>query len=294
MNVNQPTFNAYMRYCTDYNIVQDAFFHEKSLPVQRSVTPHYLGTSVVKTASQNASPLRNSVPVQAGDRWQLHPAPSIPRKVQTIRDPAVWAKYSHGDGHVVELGAGGDVFLMRSPSKSVVGGRYGGSLPVAAWRHYEGENQQLDRRYTERTPAPDSIYVAQPSTTINRTPCPTTGDSNASLDADTRGISRYSDRNEQLSLLPRQAKPVLNRPPLPESITPAGYTMGMSRCEQPAGIYEPIQILPFVIVGSNQTAEAHKNNALLSLNITSLLNCCSCNFEPPAAFPYTQVSRHPW
>ena len=70
--------------------------------------------------------------------------------------------------------------------------------------------------------------------------------------------------------------------------------MGMSRCEQPAGIYEPIQILPFVIVGSNQTAEAHKNNALLSLNITSLLNCCSCNFEPPAAFPYTQVSRHPW
>ena len=292
--MNQPTFNAYMRYCTDYNIFQDAFFHEKSLPVQRSVTPHYFGTSVVETASHNASPLRNSVPVQAGDRWQLLPAPSIPRKVQTIRDPAVWAKYSHGDGHVVELGAGGDVFLMRSPSKSVVGGRYGGSLPVAAWRHYEGENQQLDRRYTERTPAPDSIYVAQPPTTITRTPCPTTRDSNASLDADTRGISRYSDRNEQLSLLPRQAKPVLNRPPLPESITPAGYTMGMSRCEQPAGIYEPIQILPFVIVGSNQTAEAHKNNALLSLNITSLLNCCSCNFEPPAAFPYTQVSRHPW
>lgn len=88
----------------------------------------------------------------------------------------------------------------------------------------------------------------------------------------------YVDRNDKDSLIPRALKAVVHRPALPPSITPEGYVSGFPP-SGPRNRDEPVQILPFLILGSIKVAQDRE--ALVQMNVSALMNCCSVDYQAP-------------
>mmetsp|Transcript_23170 Transcript_23170/g.36242 ORF Transcript_23170/g.36242 Transcript_23170/m.36242 type:complete len:299 (-) Transcript_23170:108-1004(-) len=98
----------------------------------------------------------------------------------------------------------------------------------------------------------------------------------------------YSDTADGEDLVPREMPLIQNRPALPPSLSPDGYEQGDTP-QMPGHPDIPIEILPFLMLGTNQTAS--DESLLTALGVTALLSTSTVDHEVPQdVLQYLQCS----
>ena len=85
------------------------------------------------------------------------------------------------------------------------------------------------------------------------------------------------EREESPELyVPRNLKLIQARPRLPPSLRPDGYDEGAPALPHAGHPDIPIEILPFLLLGTFKTAS--DPNLMTAMGVSALLNCCSQEF----------------